>query len=107
MTNVNKYCVNNLVKMYKIAGNTINEIPLTPPKDARFSSMEPDMNGLLYISSNKGVFTLDKNGVFKPVLIAGLTRPPCVVWSKDACGRPYCRWVVFGIRHGWMQGSPT
>jgi signal transduction histidine kinase/DNA-binding response OmpR family regulator/ligand-binding sensor domain-containing protein len=66
---------NNQVKIYKVAGdgNTIKEIPLTQPSDVHFTSMEPDKNGLLHISSNKGVFTVDKNGVFKPLPIAGLT----------------------------------
>ncbi|RWY53856.1 response regulator [Mucilaginibacter gilvus] len=64
---------NNLVKMYRIAGNTIKEIHLTPPADVRFSSMEPDKNGLLHLSSNKGVFTLDASGRFKRVVITGLT----------------------------------
>jgi signal transduction histidine kinase/DNA-binding response OmpR family regulator/ligand-binding sensor domain-containing protein len=64
---------NNLIKMYRIAGNTIKEIPLTPPADVHFSSMEPDKNGVLYLSSNEGVWILDKTGKFKQVPVTGLT----------------------------------
>ncbi|OOQ59757.1 hybrid sensor histidine kinase/response regulator transcription factor [Mucilaginibacter pedocola] len=63
---------NRQVKMYRLSGNTIKELPLTPPAGAQFSSMEADRNGLLHIASSKGVYTLDRQGRFKALSIAGL-----------------------------------
>ncbi|MET3980941.1 signal transduction histidine kinase/DNA-binding response OmpR family regulator/ligand-binding sensor domain-containing protein [Mucilaginibacter sp. UYP25] len=63
---------NNSVRIYLIKGNSIVQQKLLLPANVHFSSMEPDKKGTLYLSSDKGVWTLNKNGHFKAVTVAGL-----------------------------------
>ncbi|MEO7211798.1 two-component regulator propeller domain-containing protein [Mucilaginibacter sp.] len=63
---------NNQFKVYKISGNSMEEQPLTFPPGVHFSAMEPDRNGVLHLSSNQGVWVIDKTGKFKRIAITGL-----------------------------------
>ena len=60
------------IKKYLIGVNTVVTQKLSAPADVWFSDLAPGENGLLYLATNKGLWTLDKNGNFKQVVIAGL-----------------------------------
>lgn len=61
------------LKSYKIKENSIELQQLYPPKNTWFSDMAIGKNGFIYLSSNNGVWILDKNRQFKNVSITGLT----------------------------------
>ena len=62
----------NLIKLYLITENTVVEQSISQPAGLEFSDIAADKNGTLYLSSNKGVYTLDKNKKFRYVPIEGL-----------------------------------
>jgi signal transduction histidine kinase/DNA-binding response OmpR family regulator/ligand-binding sensor domain-containing protein len=62
----------NGLKIYLINGNTIEEQKLAIPTGVTFSDMEPDRNGLLYLTSNKGLWRLDKDKKLQNITIPGL-----------------------------------
>ncbi|QEC79808.1 hybrid sensor histidine kinase/response regulator transcription factor [Mucilaginibacter ginsenosidivorax] len=62
----------NQLKIFKINGTKIDEQNLTAP-GVQFSDMAPDGKGQLYLTSNKGLWVLDKNNRLKKIPIAGLT----------------------------------
>ncbi|MEO6978147.1 MAG: two-component regulator propeller domain-containing protein, partial [Mucilaginibacter sp.] len=59
-------------KAYVIKGESVEERKLKIAHGLLFTDMTPDRNGVLYVSSNKGLWVLDKNGSLKKVAIAGL-----------------------------------
>lgn len=61
-----------LIKSYLIKGTRLEEQQVNIPSDIRFSDMAPDNNGVLYLTSNKGLWTLDEKGTFKNVVLTGL-----------------------------------
>ncbi|GAA4322284.1 two-component regulator propeller domain-containing protein [Mucilaginibacter gynuensis] len=62
----------NCIKLFVLKGDTIQEQVLPVPHDVGFSDMSYDNNGLIYLTSNKGLWTLDKSNHFKQVAIKGL-----------------------------------
>ncbi|MDN3583053.1 hybrid sensor histidine kinase/response regulator transcription factor [Mucilaginibacter flavus] len=60
------------VIVYLIKGHTITIQKLRVPQGLSFSDMVTDKNGLIYLTSNKGLWTLDKNHQFKNVVINAL-----------------------------------
>ena len=71
------------VRLCVIHGDSLEEQSLTAPADVRFSDMAPDQTGLLYLSSNKGLWALDSGGHFRPVAITGLPSPKLSGFSFD------------------------
>lgn len=72
-------------KVYLINNQTITEQKLNVPAGVRFSDMAKGTNGLLYLTSNKGLWILDKNRSLKQVALnnlpdANLTK---VSYTKD------------------------
>ncbi len=61
------------LKIYQIRGASIEEQQVPVPKDVSFSNMAHDQSGLLYLSSNKGLWTLNKSGEIKHVTITGIS----------------------------------
>ncbi len=60
------------LKLFSISGGSMKEQWLIPPQDVWFSDMTFDQNGLLYLSSNKGMWILDKNKKFTHLSITGV-----------------------------------
>ncbi len=60
------------IKLYLIKGNLLEEQKLDPPANVRFLDMATDKNGVLYFTSNSGLWMLDKNKKFLKVPITGL-----------------------------------
>jgi signal transduction histidine kinase/DNA-binding response OmpR family regulator/ligand-binding sensor domain-containing protein len=72
-------------KVYLINKQTITEQKLTIPVGVQLSDMATSTNGLLYLTSNKGIWILDKNRSLKQIAInnlqdANLTK---VSYTKD------------------------
>lgn len=63
---------NGHLRYYLIKQNFIEEQKLTAPAGITFSDMVSDHLGNLYLSSNNGVWILDKNKRFKSIDITGL-----------------------------------
>jgi len=63
----------NQLKVFRINGTNIEEQNLVTPPGVQFSDMVQDHKGQLYLTSNKGMWALDKNNRLKKVPIAGLT----------------------------------
>ncbi len=61
------------IKLYSIKGNYITEQKLAVPAGVQFSDMASDNKDLLYLSSNKGLWTIDQNRNFKQVTISNIT----------------------------------
>jgi signal transduction histidine kinase/DNA-binding response OmpR family regulator/ligand-binding sensor domain-containing protein len=61
------------VDLYSIAHRTLEKMPLALPAGVHLTDMTADRQGLIYLSSDHGLWTLDKNGRFHPVEIQGLT----------------------------------
>lgn len=61
------------LKLYSIKGFIIEEQKLAVPIGVRFSDMVSDQKGILYLSSNKGLWTIDQNRNFKHVAISNIT----------------------------------
>lgn len=61
------------VKLYSIKGEFIEEQKLAVPPGVQFSDMAADPKGMLYLSSNKGLWTIGQNKTFKHIGIADLT----------------------------------
>ncbi|MEX8547866.1 MAG: response regulator [Mucilaginibacter sp.] len=61
------------VKLYLIKGNSIEEQRLKVPLGVQFSDMVADQKGVLYLSSNKGLWTIDQNRNFKPISLSNIT----------------------------------
>ncbi len=61
------------IRLYSIKGNFIEEQKLEVPTGVQFSDMVADQKGLLYLSSNKGLWTIDQNRNFKPIAISNVT----------------------------------
>jgi len=64
--------IGNQLKLYLIKGSSIEEQKLNAPQNIQFYDIVPDLKGLLYLPSNKGLWTLDKNRKFKNIVITGL-----------------------------------
>ena len=62
-----------LIKLYMIKGNALEQQQLNIPLGLQFSDIAPDGRGRLYLSTNKGVWILDKDRAFKKLPISGLT----------------------------------
>ena len=60
------------IRIYDLKDRIITEKKLNAPKGFRCSDMTADKNGTLYLTSNLGLWTLNKNGEFKQVLIDAL-----------------------------------
>jgi ligand-binding sensor domain-containing protein len=60
------------LKIFLISGNNIEEQKVDTPHDVRFSDMMADHNGVLYLTSNKGLWMLDKSNQLKSLTITGL-----------------------------------
>jgi signal transduction histidine kinase/DNA-binding response OmpR family regulator/ligand-binding sensor domain-containing protein len=68
------YClVDGRVDLYSIAHQTLEKMPLALPAGVYLTDMTPDRHGVIYLASDHGLWTLDKNGRFNPVAIQGLT----------------------------------
>jgi signal transduction histidine kinase/DNA-binding response OmpR family regulator/ligand-binding sensor domain-containing protein len=65
--------VDGRVDMYSVAHQTLEQVPLALPAGVHLTDMTPDRQGVIYVSSDHGLWTLDKNGRFHPVVIEGLT----------------------------------
>jgi len=61
------------IRLYSIKGNFIEEQKLEVPSGVQFSDMVSNQKGLLYLSSNKGLWTIDQNRNFKPVGLSNIT----------------------------------
>ncbi|MDQ2721480.1 MAG: response regulator [Bacteroidota bacterium] len=61
------------VRLYSVDVNSIEEQSLNIPPGVEFSDMVPDQNGILYLSSNKGLWILDKRRNFIKINIAGIS----------------------------------
>lgn len=61
------------IRLYSIKGNFIEEQKLEVPSGVQFSDMVSNQKGLLYLSSNKGLWTIDQNRNFKPIAISNIT----------------------------------
>ncbi len=61
------------IRLYSIKGNFIEEQKLEVPSGVQFSDMVSNQKGLLYLSSNKGLWTIDQNRNFKHVGISNIT----------------------------------
>ncbi len=62
----------NRIRKYFINGNYITEQKINLPKDVQFSDMAVDKNGLIFLASNKGLWSFDKKGIFKNLPVTGL-----------------------------------
>lgn len=60
------------LKVYRIEGKTLQQQQLDLPKDVYFSDVISAGGSLLYLSSNKGIWTLDKELRFSKISIEGL-----------------------------------
>lgn len=60
------------LKLFLIKGNRIEAQKLSLPAGLRITDMTAGSNGMLYLSSNKGVWMLDKNSTLKKLIINGL-----------------------------------
>jgi signal transduction histidine kinase/ligand-binding sensor domain-containing protein/DNA-binding NarL/FixJ family response regulator len=60
------------LKFYLIKGDHVEEQRLPIPKGLRFSDMTPDQNGVVYLTSNKGLWTIGSNLKFNNVTVTGL-----------------------------------
>ncbi len=61
------------IRLYSVQGNFVEEQKLEVPPGVQFSDMAPNQNGMLYLSSNKGLWTIDQNRKFKPIAISNIT----------------------------------
>lgn len=57
------------IRLYVIKDNFLEEQKLKAPPGIQFLDMVPDRNGVLYFSSNQGLWTLDKGRNFKKINI--------------------------------------
>ena len=64
------------LKLFLIDGTSIEEQRLHIPQDVQFSDMALAQDGLLYLSSNKGLWILDKKRTFKHISITGVPDQP-------------------------------
>ncbi|MFP5079928.1 two-component regulator propeller domain-containing protein [Pedobacter sp. JCM 36344] len=71
------------LKLYKIEGKSLQERQLSLPKNVHFSDMTTDESGQLYLSSNKGIWTLDKTLTFKKISIQGVSEQNFLLVSLD------------------------
>jgi signal transduction histidine kinase/ligand-binding sensor domain-containing protein/CheY-like chemotaxis protein/AraC-like DNA-binding protein len=71
------------LKLYIITGKYLHEESLQTPKGVQFSDIAPDQNGNFYLSSNKGLWMLDKARNFKSVNVTGLTNPRLSIVNFD------------------------
>ncbi len=62
----------NQIKIYTLKDQLITEKKFKAPINFKCSDMTADKNGILYLSSNLGLWTLNEKGDFKKVLIAAL-----------------------------------
>ncbi len=62
----------NKIRLYVIKDNTLDEQNLNIPEGVQFSDMVPDKKGVLYLSSNKGLWLLNENRKFERIIIEGL-----------------------------------
>lgn len=62
----------NELKVYAIKGKTLEPVKINPPKAVRFSDIFLHPNGLVYLSSNKGIWTIDKRNNFTHIQFNGL-----------------------------------
>ncbi len=69
--------VDDRVELYSVAHRTLVKIPLTIPAGIHLTDMTADRQGVIYLSSDHGLWILDKNGRFHPVNIQGLTAVNC------------------------------
>ena len=63
----------NQFKLFAIKKNLIEEQILPVPANVQFTDMATDKNGILYLSSNKGIWRLHSNRQLEKLNIAGLT----------------------------------
>lgn len=78
--------------MYSIKGNALEELRLNLPKGVNFSDMVMDSQGLLYLSSNQGLWILDQQLQGKQVSLAGTTEKDLAV-------------VYFDRQHNFLTAS--
>lgn len=64
--------VGNLIKQYAIIGDSIKELVFNLPPNVNFTDMVDGQDGKVYLSSNKGLWTLDQTGKFERLFIEGL-----------------------------------
>jgi signal transduction histidine kinase/DNA-binding response OmpR family regulator/ligand-binding sensor domain-containing protein len=64
--------IGDQLKLYQIKDNILTEQKLNLPSGVVFSDITSDKNGLFYLTSNKGLWTLDKNNHFKNLPITAL-----------------------------------
>lgn len=65
--------IGSQIRLYSIKGNFIEEEKLEVPSGVQFSDMVSNQKDLLYLSSNKGLWTIDQNRNFKHIAISNLT----------------------------------
>ena len=64
------------LKLFSIKGNSIGEQRLYMPPDVQFSDMALARDGILYLSSNKGLWILDKSRKLKHISLTGVPDQP-------------------------------
>ncbi|MEO6684806.1 MAG: two-component regulator propeller domain-containing protein, partial [Dyadobacter sp.] len=60
------------ISLHTLKGKFLEEIKLDLPPNTRFSDLVIDRKGVIYFSSNQGIWTLDKNKHFVKVVVSGL-----------------------------------
>lgn len=60
------------LKVFRVKGNTIEEQKVNTPTGLRVTDIADDRSGVLYLSSNMGIWQLDKNHTLHQVTINGL-----------------------------------
>lgn len=62
----------NEIRLYRIVGTTLEELPLNIPAGIRFFDMQPDRSGILHFASDRGLWRLEGKWQFVKVPVSGL-----------------------------------
>jgi signal transduction histidine kinase/ligand-binding sensor domain-containing protein/DNA-binding NarL/FixJ family response regulator len=64
--------IDGYLKTYILRDSLLIPLKVEQPKETRFSDIFLDSKGIIYLSSNKGIWMIDKTNHLKPVKINGL-----------------------------------
>lgn len=67
------------LRLFAITADTLQEVQVQAPAGLFFSDMAADGKGLLYLSSNKGLWALDNNRLLKQLVVQGMPDQPLAV----------------------------
>jgi signal transduction histidine kinase/ligand-binding sensor domain-containing protein/DNA-binding response OmpR family regulator len=65
----------NNFKLFKVNGSVLEDIPLIYPPGVSFTDMMADGDNNIWLSGNNGLWKLDQNHIFRPLIMDGANIP--------------------------------